>query len=195
MDYVHAAETATKETQVKKETVKTAKQLSNKPDTLVKIEKAVIKNSEFGLVNEAVQPPYGVFLTKGELHLNNISNQFTEGTGVVKIKGAFMGTGNTLISGTFRPEAKSPDFDLNIKIEKTQMRAMNNLLRAYGNFDVTEGLFSVYSELSVKNGVVQVYIKPLFKNMKVYDARRDKEKRRFHNLYVGLSGVIHSLQH
>ena len=193
MDYVHAAETATKETQVKKETVKTAKQLSNKPDTLVKIEKAVIKNSEFGLVNEAGKQPYRVYLSKAELLLSNISNQFTEGTGVVKIKGAFMGTGDTLISGTFRPEAKSPDFDLNIKIEKTQMRAMNNLLRAYGNFDVTDGLFSVYSELSVKNGEVQGYIKPLFKDMKVYDRRQDKEKSLFHQLYEGLVGGIAKL--
>jgi len=193
MDYVHAAETATKETQVKKETVKTAKQLSNKPDTLVKIEKAVIKNSEFGLVNEAVQPPYRVFLTKGELHLDNISNQFTEGTGIIKLKGQFMGSGATLVSGTFRPETKSPDFDLNIKIEKTQMRLMNNLLRAYGNFDVTDGLFSVYSELSVKNGEVQGYIKPLFKDMKVYDRRQDKEKSLFHQLYEGLVGGIAKL--
>ena len=159
----------------------------------MKIEKAVIKNSEFGLVNEAVQPPYRVFLTKGELHLDNISNQFTEGTGIIKLKGQFMGSGATLVSGTFRPETKSPDFDLNIKIEKTQMRAMNNLLRAYGNFDVTDGLFSLYSELSVKNGEVQGYIKPLFKDMKVYDARQDKEKSAFHKLYEGLVGGIAKL--
>ena len=193
MDYVHAAETATKETQVKKETVKTAQKLSNKPDTLVKIEQAIIKNSEFGIVNEAVTPPYRVFLSKGELHLNNISNQFTEGTGIIKLKGQFMGSGATLVSGTFRPEMKSPDFDLNVKIENTQMRSMNNLLRAYGNFDVTDGLFSVYSEISVKNGEVQGYIKPLFKDMKVYDRRQDKEKSLFHQLYEGLVGGVAKL--
>ena len=193
LDYVHAAETATKETAVKKETVKTAKKLSNKPDTTVKIEKAVIKNSEFGFVNEAAKPPYRVFWTKGEMHLNNISNQFTEGTGIMKIKGKFMGTGDTLISATFRPETKSPDFDMNIKIEDTQLRALNDLLRAYGNFDVTAGVFSLYSELSVKNGSVQGYIKPLFRDMKVYDERQDKEKSAFHKLYEGLVGGISKL--
>ena len=193
LDYVHAAETATKETQVKKETVKTAKKLSNKPDTTVKIEKAVIKNSEFGFVNEAAKPPYRVFWTKGEMQLNNISNQFTEGTGVVKIKGRFMGTGDTLISATFRPETKSPDFDMNIKIENTQLRAMNDLLRAYGNFDVTAGVFSLYSELSVRNGSIQGYIKPLFRDMKVYDARQDKEKSAFQKLYEGLVGGVAKL--
>jgi len=73
------------------------------------------------------------------------------------------------------------------------MHALNNLLRAYGNFDVTEGLFSVYPELSVKNGEVQGYIKPLFKDMNVYDARQDKEKSAFHKLYEGLVGGIAKL--
>jgi hypothetical protein len=58
------------------------------------------------------------------LQLDNISNHLIEGSGFVMLTGAFMGTGNTVISGTFRPETTSPDFDLNIKIERTQMRAM-----------------------------------------------------------------------
>jgi hypothetical protein len=88
---------------------------------------------------------------------------------------------------------KSPDFDLAIKIERTNMRAMNDLLRAYGNFDVTAGLFSLYSELKVKNDHVEDYIKPLFKDMKVYDARQDKEKTLFHELYEGRIGGVAKL--
>ncbi len=176
LDYVHAAETKTKETQVAKAAGQTVKTLQNKPQTLVRIDHAEIKNSEFGLVNEAAKPAYRVFLSKAELQLQNISNQFTEGTGVAKMKGEFMGTGHTVLSATFRPETKSPDFDLNIKIENTDMRAMNDLLRAYGNFDVTAGAFSVYSELSVNQGKIEGYVKPLFKDMKVYDPRQDKEK-------------------
>ena len=104
-----------------------------------------------------------------------------------------MGTGETAISGKFRPETKSPDFDMTFKIERTLMRSMNDLLRAYGKFDVTAGQFSVYSELSVKNGQVEGYIKPLFKDMKVYDARQDKEKGLFHKLYEGLVGGVAGL--
>ena len=144
-------------------------------------------------MNEAATPSYRVFLSNVELRLDNISNHFTEGTGIVKLKGEFMGTGGTLVSGTFRPEEKSPDFDLNVKIERTQLRAMNDLLRAYGNFDVTGGLFSVYSELSVKNGTVEGYIKPLFKDLKVYDERQDKEKSLFQKLYEGLVGGVAKL--
>jgi len=70
---------------------------------------------------------------------------------------------------------------------------MNNLLRVYGNFDVTNGLFSLYSELSVKNGRAEGYIKPLFKDMKVYEGRMDHEKSLFHKLYEGLVAGIAKL--
>jgi Domain of Unknown Function (DUF748) len=193
VDYVHAPETTAKEARVGRAVVQTAKKLQNHPATLIRIDHAEIKNSEFGFVNEAAEPPYRVFLTKGSLHLENISNHLSEGTGLVTLTGAFMGTGETVISGTFRPETKSPDFDLNIKIERTQMRTMNNVLRAYGNFDVTAGEFSLYSELRVKNGRVDGYIKPLFKDMKVYDTRQDSEKSVFRKLYEGLVGDVAKL--
>ncbi len=193
VDYVHTPETKAKETQVGLAAVKTAKKLQNKSDTLIRIDHGEIKNSEFGFVNGGAESTYRVFLNNGELHLDNISNHLSEGSGTVKLTGKFMGTGNTVISGTFRPEKKSPDFDLAIKIERTQVRAMNDLLRAYGDFDVTAGLFSLYSELRVKNGQVEGYIKPLFKDLKVYDARQDKEKSLFHQLYEGLVGGIAKL--
>jgi Domain of Unknown Function (DUF748) len=193
VDYVHAPETTVKETQTGQAAMKTAKNLQNKPATLIRIDHGEIKNSEFGFVNKAAEPPYRVFLSKGELQLQNISNHLTEGSSIVKLTGAFMGTGDTGITGTFRPERESPDFDLSIKIERTQMRAMNNLLRAYGNFDVTAGLFSVYAELKVKNRRVEGYVKPLFRDMKVYDGRQDQEKSLFHKLYEGLVGDIAKL--
>ncbi|MDO9119259.1 MAG: DUF748 domain-containing protein [Nitrospira sp.] len=193
LDYVHTSETKGKEPRVGQAAVTTARKLQNKPETLILIDHAEIKNSEFGFVDEAAKPPYRVFLSQGELHLDHISNHLTEGSGTVTLTGKFMGTGNTLVSGTFRPETKSPDFSLNTKIEKTQMRAMNDLLRAYGNFDVTAGQFSLYSELTVKNGWVEGYLKPLFKDIKVFDARQDKEKNLFHQLYEGLVGGVAKL--
>jgi hypothetical protein len=193
IDYVHTSTSTHKEAQVGHATAKTAKEVSNKPDTLIRIDQAEITNSEFGFVNEAANPRYRVFLRHAALRLHNVSNHFSEGTGLVTLTGEFMGTGNTVISGTFRPEKKSPDFDLDVKIERTQMRPMNELLRAYGNFDVTAGLFSVYSELHVKDRRVDGYIKPLFKEMKVFDARQDQEKNLFHQLYEGLVGGVAAL--
>jgi len=144
-------------------------------------------------VNKATAPEYRVFMTDLNIDLENFSNQLKEGTAIVKLKGKFMGTGETLASGKFRPETKAPDFNLDIKIDKTQMKSMNDLLRAYGDVDVTAGLFSVYSELAVNEGAVHGYVKPLFKDVKVYDKRQDRNKGCFHKLYERVVGGIAKL--
>jgi hypothetical protein len=72
---------------------------------------------------------------------------------------------------------------------------MNDLFRAYGKFDVTEGTFAFYSELQIRNDAISGYIKPFFKNMKVYDERTDRDKRFFRQLYELLvGGVAHLLE-
>jgi hypothetical protein len=101
-----------------------------------------------------------------------------------------MGWGATAVGATFRPETSGPDFDLAVRIESTPMRLLNNLWRAYGNFDVVGGLFSFYTELKVKNGMISGYVKPLFKDVDVYDARQDKNKGVFQKIYEGLIGGI-----
>jgi len=70
---------------------------------------------------------------------------------------------------------------------------MNNLFRAYGNFDVVNGSFSFYSELTVRQGKIDGYIKPLFRDMDVYDSRQDRDKTLFRKIYEGLVGGISSL--
>jgi hypothetical protein len=72
-----------------------------------------------------------------------------------------MGSGVTAVSARFRPEQQGPDFDLNVRIENPDMKAMNDLVRAHAKFDVVSGVFS---ELHVKNGRVDGYVKPLFRD-------------------------------
>jgi hypothetical protein len=41
---------------------------------------------------------------------------------------------------------------------------------------VADGLFSVFAELTVQGGKVEGYLKPLFRNLKVSDKEKDKNK-------------------
>src|SRR5262249_19813555 len=101
--------------------------------------------------------------------------------------------GATTAHATFRPEKNGPDMDLAVRIENTDMKTMNDLLRAYGKFDVVRGTFSFYSELTVRNGQVQGYVKPLFQDVQAYDERQDKEKSAFKKLYEKLGGGVSKL--
>jgi len=152
-----------------------------------------LKRMIYIMVNEAARKPYRVFIAETDLHLSNFSNQFARGPAQARLKGKFMGSGSTTASATFRPEKAGPDFDLSLKIGQTQLTAMNNVLRAYGNFDVSAGVFSLVTELHVKNGAISGYIKPFFKDMKVYDRRKDKERGFGHQMYEMLIGGVASL--
>jgi Domain of Unknown Function (DUF748) len=193
IDYIHTAQTAVAEKERGKQVKQAAQEVSNAPGILLRADEVSIVKSEIGFINKAANPHYRVFLTDLEVYVTNFSNQLTEGTMVAKVTGKFMGSGQTLVGATFRPETNGPDFAIAASIENTEMQAMNQLLRAHGNFDVVRGFFSVYTELRVKNGTFRGYIKPLFKEMDVYDARQDQEKSLVQKIYEGLIGGVSQL--
>jgi hypothetical protein len=108
--------------------------------------------------------------------MENFSNQRTEGTAKAKLTGRFMGSGATVVSATFRPELDGPDFDLDARIENTDLKAMNPLLRSHAKVDVASGIFSVFAELRVKGRRVEGYVKPLFHDLDIYSEAQDEDK-------------------
>jgi pentatricopeptide repeat protein len=144
-------------------------------------------------VNRATRPEYRLFLDNSEVHLQNFSNQLTEGLAVAKVTGRFMGSGRAVVGANFRPETKGPDFALAASIENTDMRTLNTLLRAYGKLDVVQGFFSVYTEMRVRNRTVRGYVKPLLRELDVYDSRQDQEKNIFQKLYEAVVGGVSDL--
>ncbi len=195
VDYIRNPQSGASQ-KVEKGTARTAKEASettHAPEVLFQIDRFEIHESDVGFVNKTADPNYRLFVTDTEFRLTGFSNHQTRGTAVADLKGKWMGNGKLGASAQFRPESKGPDLDLAIVMEKAQLRSMNDLLRAYGDFDVTEGLFSFYMEVSVKQDEVTGYVKPLFKKLKVYDKRQDKDKKLFRKLYEGLVGGISKL--
>jgi hypothetical protein len=192
VDYLHVeAETAPTE-KVTKEAGKAARKQANEPTLEWKIDR-LTADGRIGYINKAANPPYNVFLNGSKIQVENLSNDFREGVAHARVTGKFMGSGATQAQAAFRSETKGPDFDLAVDIENTDMRTMNDLLRAYGNFDVVSGNFSLYSEIKIRQGKIDGYVKPLFSNLDVYDRRQDAEKSVFRKLYEGLVGGISGL--
>jgi hypothetical protein len=190
IDYVHSKQTAVAEKKRVVVVEKTARKLSNKPGILIRADQVSLTGCTLGLVNEAASKPYRVYLADTDFTMSNLSNQFSQGTALARLKAKFMGSGATTASATFRPEKGGPDFDLSVKIEETRLTTLNNVLRSYGNFDVSAGTFSLVTEIHVKNDTISGYIKPFFKEMKVYDRRKDKEQGFVHQMYEMMVGGV-----
>jgi len=193
LDYIHSPATAGAEQRRAAAVGKGAKEVANKPGILIRADDISLSGCNLGMVNRQPGKAYRLYLADTEFHLSNFSNQFSEGAAHARLAGKFMGSGTTTATATFRPEKQGPDLDLYVKIDNTQLTSMNDLLRAYGNFDVSAGVFSLVTELHLKNNRIDGYIKPFFKDMKVYDKRKDKDKSLFHKLYEMLVGGVAKL--
>ena len=191
-DYTYRAAGPKPERVAVKTAKEAAEQIANEPETRVRAERIHVTGA-IGLVNQSAPQPYRVYFSDVDLVVENFSNHFSEGPATAHGTAQFLGSGRTAISGTFRPEDNGPDFDLFVRIEDTDMRQMNDILRAHGKFDVARGLFSLYSELRVRNRQVTGYMKPLFRDVQVYERRQDVEKSALRKLYEKIVGGLSTL--
>lgn len=175
-DYAYRPRTAAPVKEAAKKTAEAAVDKSNAPDAVLRARRVIVKDAAVGFVNENARPTYRVSLTHTDLTIENFSNQKSDGLGKVRLTGRFMDSGPLLVQAAFRPETKGPDFDVDSRIENVDLRTMNDLLRAHAKFDVASGVFSVYSEMHVKNGRIEGYVKPLFHDLVVYDSTQDSDK-------------------
>ena len=195
VDYVHTPQTAATERETRAKTAGAAKEASNAPELLLKINELRVTKSTVGYVNKTTNPSYRVFLADTDGTLTNLSNQQVEGTAAAKVKGAFMGSGTATADATFKTDRAGPSFDVGVRVEEVDVTQLNDLFRAYGRFDSSAGRFYLYSELDAKEGVVTGYIKPLFKDLKIYDKQQDKPKPLVRKMYEHIvSGVAKLLK-
>lgn len=195
VEYVHQPQTENAEQRRITMLEETAKDVANKPKTLVLVDLLKIEKSTLGYRDATQQPGYRLFFSDVNASIKNLSNQANKGMTGIQLTGKFVGSGDTKLDASFFPEAKTANMDVLLAIEGARMTEMSDLFKAYGNFDIKSGLFSLYAQLALKNGSIDGYIKPLFWDMQVYDARSDEDKSVFHKMYVGLvNGVADLLQ-
>lgn len=182
VNYIHQAETAAKERKQKAQAAEKAKELSGKPSTQIRIDEIRLVNSTVGYVNRAEEPDYRLYFEGVAGTLKGFTNKTAEGVSRLDLTAKFMGTGDTKVAATFKPAAKRPNLNLKAEIVNTQMASMTDMFKAHANFDVSAGLFSFYTELSLSDDAVKGYVKPMFEDMRVTD---HNERNLLQKAYVG----------
>jgi hypothetical protein len=194
-DYVMTAANEAESKELKQKTIKEAKQVSNDPGVVLRAKDLRMTESTLGYVDRRSDPDYRIFASALDVSVKGFSNQKSEGAGVINAKGMFNGTGPSTFHVVFRPQTKSPDFDLAVKINDAELRSLNDLLRAKANVDVVQGKMGYFSELTVRNNHVDGYVKVLFSDLDVYDPQQDKEKPLLRKAYEAVAdGVAEVLE-
>ena len=172
--YVHAPSTKQAEAQRVKNAGKQIEKENNRPAVEISVRDFDVTHSNFAYTDKTSNPNYKLFINDTELTIKNLSNHQTEGPADLTLRGKFMGSGDTNVAGDFLASQQGPAFNLKVAMQNTDLPSMNDLLRAFGRFDVTAGQLTVFSQVAVKDGNIDGYIKPMFANLKVYDYQKDK---------------------
>ena len=193
LDYTHSPVTAGAEKERGEKIAEASEDPT--PEVPVRIDRVRIEDGRIGLVSWAKDRRFRVFVDDTDLTVTNISSGFRNGPAKAIVTGKFMGSGALSGHATFRDDRKGPDFSLTAQLEGASLPSINELLRAYGKFDVVSGTFSVYTEMKVRNGRIDGYVKPLFKDIKVYSPQQDKKKPVLKKLYEKIvGGLSHVLE-
>jgi uncharacterized membrane protein YagU involved in acid resistance len=172
--YVHAPATQQAEARRVKATGKQIEKQNNRPAVDIEVRKFDVTHSSFSYTDKTKDPNYRLFFNDTDIALKNLSNHQQQGSAVLTFHGKFMGSGDTRVSGNFLASKHGPAFNMSVAIQNTDLPSMNDILRAYGRFDVAAGQFSVFSEVSIKDGYINGYVKPMFSNLEVYKYEKDK---------------------
>lgn len=69
-----------------------------------------------------------------------------------------------------------PEFDAQLKFMSVDLTQLNDFIKAYANFDVKEGMFSLITEMRVDNGKITGYIKPFFENLNIFSLEQENKQ-------------------
>lgn len=143
------------------------------PITLNKLE---IKNSFIKYNDPISTPKLNMAITNLNVVALNLANGYdsSQVLPATITASANVYEGNLKLNVKLDPFAKQPKFDMDARLERTNMVKLNDFLRAYANIDVNKGRFGLYTEVAAKNGKFDGYVKPLITDLDIVEWTKEE---------------------
>lgn len=139
-----------------------------------------IDDGKIAFHNFNSRPPVNVGATGVNATFHNLTN-------VVDLKGrrdaSFEGKGLLLghapleANATFDPMNNFEDFEFRFRARDIQLKRLNDFASAYGKFDFNAGTGDLVVEAQAEKGQLTGYIKPLLRDVEVFDWQQDVENQ------------------
>ena len=144
----------------------------------IKINRFAISEGEIALTNILTEPKTDLPLKDFQLEITNIQNVEEQVTDSLPSSIVASGTasdyGGTLYFNASAYLLKEiPDFDYNLGFEDVNLISLNPLAKYYTGMDFEKGTISIYSEMAMKDQTFEGYIKPLVKEMRIFNWKED----------------------
>lgn len=174
INLVHGAQAATSQTEVDRRWQDVIHDLF--PIDITNLE---IWNGTLHYADRTSTPPADIWIRNMHAVATGLQNRPAE-TGdefpaKINVEGTTFGHGRLKMFVKTEPLAAQPHFYLSLALEDVAMPALNNLLLAYANVEVTAGNFRAFVEVAARGGRFEGYVKPFFEHLK-FTAKGEGEK-------------------
>lgn len=138
----------------------------------IKINRFEIIDGQIFYRDYSSEPKVDVALTEFNALATNLTNANDNND---LLPSAINITANTSGNGAFKADMninilkKIPDFDLSLELEDLELNYLKDFTNAYANFTFKEGTIFVGTEVAMKDGKYDGYVKPVLDNIKVID--------------------------
>jgi len=127
-----------------------------------------VRDGTLRYVDSSYTPVVDVRMTRILMLAQNLTNVKDTGILPASIKAqANVYDGQFTMNMKMDPVADKSTFDLNCELKGASLPKFNSFFKAYGKFDVSEGIFGLYMELASDKGKYVGYAKPVIKELKV----------------------------
>jgi hypothetical protein len=158
-----------------------------------RIDKAEIVGGEIHFRTFHTNPRVHVYLSDVHATIKNLTNaeDTTEPLiATVHARGTAMESGRFECEMSLDPGSHRPNFSLAARLLDVDVTRLNSLARAYGDFDFDGGRFDLVVEASAKDGFLEGYAKPLFRNVTVLSVRDIQKDDPLQLLWEALVGIV-----
>lgn len=106
-------------------------------------------------------------------NLRNIEDKNAALPSTLTARGVSVGKGKLTLDGKMNILRRIPDFDMQGKIEHINLPALNDYARSAAAIDFEKGTLNIYSDLTVMNGKVSGFVKPLATDISLVNLEED----------------------
>lgn len=158
----------------------------------VQLNEVNVHNGTVTFRNFSSHPQVNLSADKVQLNIRNLTNApDAQGKRSASAKGAasFLGHAPLELTAYFDPLGRVDNMDLKLRMLGLDLTRMNDFASAYGKFDFKAGSGDLTMEVKVRKGQLSGYIKPLMRDVQVFDMEQDirnKNKGFFRGLWEAL---------
>ena len=156
------------------------------------INSATVQDGSIHFRTYAATNPVDVYVShvEGSIDdLGNIDRETKPLVTTVQAVGRVMDQAKMEFKMALDPFSYHPTFHLALRLLGLDVTRLNDLARSYGKFDFKGGWFDLVIESEAQEGQLTGYVKPLFRNLKVFSLTEDlKEANLLHFFWQALLG-------